>query len=129
MLLQPRLPAGRVEDDVLAFTQDAGVEEAQADRLIDRLATDETGELILPPTLNHDQVDNLPESQLMGSLQGLEENAQAELAAVREAIIASVPGLERAYTERVRAEVERLIRDRNAGLAIQSGSSGNWSTG
>lgn len=115
VLLQPRLPAGRVEDDVLAFTQDAGVEEAQADRLIDRLATDEKGELILPPTLNHDQVDNLPESQLMGSLQGLEENAQAELAAVREAIIASVPGLERAYKERVRAEVERLIRDPQRG--------------
>jgi len=115
VLLAPRRPAADVGDDVLAFMQKAGVEEEQSDSLIDRLNLDEKGEPMPAPALSHDQVDGLPEGQLLGMLQRLEEGAQADLARMRETIAGSVPALEKKFAADLRGEAENVLRDPQRG--------------
>ena len=115
VLLTPAMPASEVEDDVVAFTQKAGVEEEIADRLIERLSLDDKGEQMAPPILSHDQVDGLSEAQLLGTLQRLEENAQAELAFTRETIKDNVSPIQKQYQRDLATAVEGHLRDTQRG--------------
>ncbi len=111
VLLSPMTPANQVESEVLAFTQAAQIEEEQADQLIERLITDDKGERRLPPTVSHDQVNGVPEIQLIGMLQRLEEQALGELAVLRELIIANVKPIENNFRGQLVTQVETLLRD------------------
>jgi hypothetical protein len=115
VFLDPERTADDVAADVLAFTQKAGVEEEQADRLIERLATDDKGEVVLAPSLSHDQVGSLPEGQLLGTLQRLEESALSELARLREIIMDNVRPVEKLYLNDVKQEGEAVLRDPQRG--------------
>jgi len=115
VLLTPRRPASEVQADVLAFMQKAQVEEEQADLLLERLNLDNKGEAMAPPALSHDQVSGLPEAQLLGALQRLEENALAELAAIRETVATNVKPIEKTYRRDLHAEGEAILRDPQRG--------------
>lgn len=115
VLLTPRKPASDVEADVNAFAQEAGVEEEQADSLIERLNHDEKGETMLTPAFSHDQVGGLPELQLLGMLQRIEEGALADLARIREAVEVNVQPIHKQFLADVHSETESTIRDPQRG--------------
>lgn len=115
VLLEARRPASDVAAEVLAFTQKVGVEEEQADSLIERLTMDDKGEIAAVPFVSHDQIDGLPESQLLGMLQRLEENALAELAERRERIAGNVHPIQRKFAGDIRSEVELMVREPQRG--------------
>lgn len=115
VLLTPRRLPSEVADEVLAFTQKAGVEEEQADSLIERLNLDDKGEMMASPALSHDQVGGLPEPQLLGALQRLEEAAQSDLARIRETIAANVQPTQKKYVSDLLAEADLILRDPQRG--------------
>lgn len=115
VLLTPRRTVADVDSDVLAFMQKAGVEEERADSLIDRLNLDDKGESMTTPSLSHDQVAGLSESQLLGSLQRLEESAQAELAHIRETLAINVEPVWRRYLIDLKAETDHILTDPQRG--------------
>jgi hypothetical protein len=115
VLLAPRRPSADVDSDILAFMQTAGVEEEQADSLIDRLNLDDKGEAMMTPALSHDQVAGLPESQLLGALQRLEESAQGELAHIREVVATNVQPVDKKYLADLQQETESILFDPQRG--------------
>ncbi len=115
VLLAPRRAASDVTDDVTAFAQTAGVEEAQADMLIDRLNIDEKGESLLTPAVSHDQVGGVPDAQLLGALQRMEEAALAALGDVRQAVISRTPDIQKEYRATLATHAESMLRDPQRG--------------
>ena len=100
---------------MLAFTQKSGVEEEHADSLIERLNHDGKGETMFAPALSYDQVSGLPETQLLGALQRMEERALGELALIRETIATNVQPIKKAFLEDLKVEVDSVLRDPQRG--------------
>lgn len=110
-LLTPRRSPGEIDGDVLAFMQTTAVEQEQAAMLTDHLNQDERGEAMSAPSLSHDLVAGLPDEQLLGAVQRMQEGALAELARQRETLMRSAPGVQKAFQLALSHEAETALRD------------------
>lgn len=114
-LLTPQRFAGDIEQEITAFTQTAGVEAEQADIILDRLCQDAGGQVMTPPSLNYDQVSGLPDAQVIGALQRMEDGALSELARAREMMMDNTPAIQRRFQRDLTAKAEALLKDPRCG--------------
>lgn len=114
-LLAPRAAGSEVAAEVQAFLLRTGVEQTQANLLLDRLGRDARGEPGALPTLSHDQALGMPDEQVLGALQRSEESALGELTLLKRQQASNVDRLQSAFARDLRACCEVVLQDPQRG--------------
>lgn len=110
-LLTPQRSAGDIEQEVTAFIQASGIEAEQTDMILNRICQDAGGQALTPPNLSYDQVSGLPDAQVIGALQRMEDGALSELARSREMMLDHTPLIQRYFQRDLITKSETLLKD------------------